>query len=161
MIDNRELGFDAMKLDVPRLCDRRFGIGADGLIVVQHHNELDFDMIYFNSDGSQSFCGNGSRCAVSFARSLGMISDTTRFMSTDGEHDASFTGQGLVRLKMHDVLSHDFVGGDYVIDTGSPHYIVFVDDVDAVDLLPDAHRIRYSEQYTRDGINVNFVRSQG
>lgn len=158
MLDNRDLAFDALKLDVPRLCDRRFGIGADGLIVIQNHPELDFHMIYFNPDGSQSFCGNGSRCAVAFAQSLGMLKTrTTRFLSTDGEHSAEILDNGLVRLKMHDVEHFDMAGQDYIINTGSPHYIIFVDDVNDVDIIPEAHKVRYSDQYQGAGINVNFI----
>lgn len=146
-----------MDLPVAQICDRRFGIGADGLIVIENHNEWDFHMIYFNSDGSQSFCGNGSRCAVAFAKSLGIIKHKTNFLSTDGSHYAEIDQNGIVKLKMHDVDTLEEVNGGFVIDTGSPHYIIFVDDVHEVDITPEAHKVRYSDRFKQEGINVNFI----
>ncbi len=157
MIDNRSKTFNALKLPIAEICDRRFGVGADGLIVIENHDELDFHMIYFNSDGSQSFCGNGSRCAVAFAKSLGIIQSETNFLSTDGPHYAQIDSSGEVKLKMHDVLSYENTNGDYVIDTGSPHYIVFVEDVYKVDIVSEAHLVRYNDRFKAEGINVNFI----
>ncbi|MFT5724849.1 MAG: diaminopimelate epimerase [Bacteroidia bacterium] len=156
MLDNRNGLFNVSDLPITYLCDRRFGIGADGVIVIENHQELDFHMIYFNPDRSQSFCGNGSRCAVAFAKSLGIIGDETNFLSTDGAHFAKIV-DGLVELKMNDVQTFIEQDNTYVINTGSPHYISFVPAVDAVDIVPSAHAIRYNEQYKQDGINVNFI----
>lgn len=158
MIDNRDGAFDTMSLPISSLCDRRFGIGADGLIVIENHPTLDFNMIYFNSDGSQSFCGNGSRCAVMFAKNLGIIEKETHFLSTDGEHFATVQN-GLVSLQMHDVLEYSKQGDDFVINTGSPHYLSFVEDVNQLNIVPEAHKIRYSDTYAEHGINVNYLQN--
>lgn len=158
MIDNRNGQFDKSDLNLVRkLCDRRFGIGSDGLILIENHSDLDFDMIYFNSDGSKSFCGNGSRCAISFAYELGLISTETTFNSTDGIHDGVYLSQKEIELNMHDVTTIEQIDEDFVINTGSPHYIKFVEDVDAIDILPEAHKIRYNSRFSKEGINVNFV----
>jgi len=156
MIDDRSNQLNLDQLPVPDLCDRRFGIGADGLIVIREHKNLDFEMIYFNSDGSQSFCGNGSRCAVAFAKSLGMITSSCEFLSTDGAHTARFDGD-LVELDMHDVSHIETTSSDYIINTGSPHYLKFVDSVEDVDIIPTAHNVRYNDTYKAEGINVNFL----
>ncbi|MBO6515168.1 MAG: diaminopimelate epimerase [Bacteroidia bacterium] len=158
MIDNRSKAFDTGKLPVSKICDRKFGIGADGLIVIEHHDTLDFNMIYFNSDGSQSFCGNGSRCAVAYAKSLGMINSSTHFLSTDGEHYAEISDTGEVRLKMHDVHNVERRSNDFILDTGSPHYIIFEDDLENLDLVNRAREIRYNSEFKGEGINVNFIK---
>lgn len=164
MLDNRMQKFDAMQLPIDKLCNRRFGIGADGLIVLEYHSKLDFHMIYFNADGSQSFCGNGSRCAIIFAYHLGML-DTGkrrfRFESTDGEHEAELLTGGQVLLGMHDVDVIETVGEDFVLNTGSPHYIKYVSDLNALEIVAEAHKIRYSDRFKNQGINVNFVVPKG
>ncbi|MCB0735249.1 MAG: diaminopimelate epimerase [Flavobacteriales bacterium] len=159
LIDGVGQDLTPIKLDIPALCDRHFGIGADGLIVIQQHPELDFHMIYYNSDGSQSFCGNGSRCAVAFARTLGMVPEDgeTMFLSTDGVHHAQFLENGEIRLSMADVDAVERRENHYILQTGSPHYIIEVDDPSAVDIIPEAHKIRYSDAFRERGINVNFV----
>ncbi len=156
MINNWENRFSTSELPIDRLCDRKFGIGADGLIVIEKHPSLDFNMIYFNSDGSQSFCGNGSRCAVAFAKKLGIIGNKTTFLSTDGEHYAETTDSE-VKLKMHDVLENEFSNSDYIINTGSPHYIQFVDSVNGMSVVEKAKFIRYNDRFNDEGINVNFI----
>lgn len=157
MVDDRSTSFDIRNLDlVQRLCDRRFGIGADGLILIREHPELDFHMIYFNADGTQSFCGNGSRCAMVFAASLGMVSKQARFLSTDGTHEAEIIGDR-VRLKMHDVASVEHGADHYFINTGSPHWIEFTDQLDGVDVYSEARKIRYNERFCEDGTNVNYA----
>jgi diaminopimelate epimerase len=158
MLDNREETFDAYSLPISSLCSRKFGIGADGVIVIQNHPTLDFHMIYFNPDGSQSFCGNGSRCAVTYAKSLGLITDKTEFLSTDGPHKAEIKN-GLVELKMNDVSQVSIIEGALILDTGSPHYILFVEDVDEIDIIPNAREIRYNATYKEQGINVNYIQS--
>jgi len=133
MIDNREGQFDHDIKKIQTICDRRFGIGGDGLITIEDHADYDFEMIYYNSDGSQSLCGNGARCAVSFAHSLGLFDDETNFMAFDGPHKAVLEDD-LVSLKMSDIEEVE-VGDDYFfLDTGSPHYVQFVNNVDEVDV---------------------------
>ncbi len=158
MIDNRENVFDKKNLKmVQQLCDRRFGVGADGLILIENLPDLDFNMIYFNADGSQSFCGNGSRCAVAFAKFLGVIDKQAMFLSTDGEHEAWINVSGEVSLKMHDVKELE-VGSDYYyINTGSPHYILEKTDVKVIDVKIEGAKIRYNERFKAEGTNVNFV----
>ena len=159
MIDNRNNLFDKDNLKlVQKLCDRKFGIGADGLILIENLDDLDFNMIYFNADGSQSFCGNGSRCAVAFAKYLGIIEKQAMFLSTDGEHEAWINDEGEVSLKMHDVESIEKGDDYYFINTGSPHYIVNVDDVKNVDVKEQGAVIRYNDRFKEEGTNVNFVK---
>ena len=159
MIDNRKNVFDKANLKaVQQLCDRRFGVGADGLILIENIEDLDFNMIYFNADGTQSFCGNGSRCAVAFAKHLGVIEKQAMFLSTDGEHEAWINDAGEVSLKMHDVENIEKGEGYYFINTGSPHYIVKVDDVAAINVKEAGAVIRYNERFKAEGTNVNFVK---
>lgn len=157
MIDNRDGALDRNDLKtVEHLCDRKFGIGADGVILIEHDDQSDFEMVYFNPDGSQSLCGNGSRCAVMFARSLGIIGDQTVFRAIDGMHEAEVKGDQ-VHLLMHDVNELGLNGKDFVIDTGSPHYIKFVSDVSSIDTVEAGRKIRYADEYKAEGINVNFI----
>ena len=157
MIDNRENIFDKSNIKlVTELCDRRFGIGADGVILIENSSRSDFEMVYFNPDGSQSLCGNGSRCAVMFAQFLGMINLETNFMAIDGEHYARIEN-GNVHLKMHDVETYEIISNDFLIDTGSPHYIQFVEHVNAIDPVIEGRKIRYSERFKEKGVNVNFL----
>lgn len=157
IIDNREEVFDKTNLDlVKKLCDRKFGVGADGLILIENHNELDFDLVYFNSDGSKSFCGNGSRCGVAFAKFIGLIGDETTFNAIDGVHFAQIK-DGLVHLKMNDVEGIEKINDDFYLNTGSPHYNKFVENVKLIDIIPEAHTIRYNERFKTVGTNINFV----
>jgi diaminopimelate epimerase len=160
MIDNRSGAYDSLSVaDITKLCDRRFGIGADGLIRIGTHPSLDFDVDYYNSDGSKSFCGNGARCSVAFAASLGIVRGETRFMAIDGAHEASIEN-GIVSLKMSDVSGvRQRSPGDCVLDTGSPHYIVFTNE--DVDVYKEGRRIRWSDEFSAKGINVNFVKELG
>lgn len=158
MIDNRNNVFDKTNIElIQQLCDRRFGIGADGLILIENSADLDFNMIYFNADGSQSFCGNGSRCAVSFARYLGIIQSQALFLSTDGDHEAWINEQGEVSLKMHDVEGIEKGNDYYFINTGSPHYILEVRDVDEVNVFEIGRKVRCNNRFAAEGTNVNFV----
>ncbi len=159
MIDNRDNVFDKTNLAlVKQLCDRRFGIGADGLILIENIDDFDFNMIYFNADGSQSFCGNGSRCVMAFANFLGIIENKAKFLSTDGEHEALIDENGTVSLKMHDVESLEKGNDYYYIDTGSPHYIVTDDDLSGIDVKTAGAAIRYNDRFKAEGTNVNFVK---
>ena len=139
------------------LCDRKFGVGADGLILIRNHVEADFGMIYFNPDGSKSLCGNGSRCAMAFAESLGMVKDKeVSFETTDGMHDGMIDGTSY-RFHLHDVNDVRKLGEEWFIHTGSPHHIIFTEDLDARDIVSEGRAIRHSEPYKPGGTNVNFV----
>jgi len=159
LVDNRQMHFKKSKEYIALLCHRRFGIGADGLILLESTDQsgFDFKMVYYNADGVVgSMCGNGGRCVVAFAKSLGILSDHARFLATDGEHIASIE-EGLIHLKMTDVDEFEQLGDDYVIDTGSPHYIRFVDNPSALDVAKEGRLIRNSPRFKAKGINVNFV----
>ncbi len=158
LIDNRKSTFPKEDLSlIEKLCDRKFGIGSDGLILIENHAEADFNMVFFNPDGSQSLCGNGSRCAVNFAKTIGMIDgDQTSFMAYDGLHTATTEGD-LVSISMKDVQNVSQVSDGIFVDTGSPHVVRFVGDVDEVDIIPEGQAIRYSDSFKPSGTNVNFV----
>ncbi len=152
-------------LHIERLCDRRFGIGADGLILLQQLPGYDFEMIYFNSDGREStMCGNGGRCIAAFAQHLEVANGRCRFMAIDGEHEAIMTplpeseGQGFwVELKMTDVQQVERQGDAYILNTGSPHYVRFVENLNNLDMVAEGRAVRYSETWKKEGINVNLV----
>ncbi|MFA5573594.1 MAG: diaminopimelate epimerase [Brumimicrobium sp.] len=148
--------FKLTNSQISELCDRRFGIGADGLIMIFKHPTHHFRMRYHNPDGSQSFCGNGARCAVHFARQLRLFDNKAIFVAVDGLHEATFEGE-LISLKMNDVQSINFDKDAYVIDTGSPHYIKFTDKLASQDIVKIGREIRYSQTYKANGINVNLV----
>jgi len=156
MIDGRDKSFDFAANEVADICDRRFGIGADGLIILKNHPECDFEMDYYNADGSKSFCGNGSRCAQAFAEKLGIIDNTSQFLAIDGMHVGKKIGDHYA-TKMGDVNHVEELGKDLVINTGSPHYIQYVQNLNEIDVEELGSSIRYSPAYKRDGINVNFV----
>ncbi|MGV3697186.1 diaminopimelate epimerase [Flavobacterium sp.] len=158
-IDNRQNNFpknDARLIE--KLCDRRFGIGADGLILLENDKEADFRMVYYNSDGNQSsMCGNGGRCIVAFAKKLELISDETTFIATDGLHYAVLQDDGIVSLQMKDV-DEVKVEQEYIfLNTGSPHHVVMVGDLEGYDVKANGAKIRYSDLYGKAGSNVNFV----
>ncbi len=158
MIDNRD---KKLSLDLPaikKLCDRRFGIGADGLILLENAKVYDFSMVYYNSDGAESsMCGNGGRCITAFAAFLGIMKNNAKFIAIDGEHEAKIFENGIVSLKMKDVSAIEKSGNDFVLDTGSPHFVRFVDKVSDVDVFHEGRKIRQSERFSAKGINVNFV----
>ena len=163
IIDDRNKQFDLKNNSlIHRMCNRRFGIGADGLILLRNEPGLDFRMIYFNADGYEgSMCGNGGRCAAAFAHEIFPQSFSYRFMAFDGEHQASIkqaTDSGLmVNLSMKDVLAPQVSDNSYTLNTGSPHYVCFVNDAASVDVNTEGRKIRNSAQHLREGINVNFV----
>jgi len=158
MIDDREKEFDLTDNDlIAALCERRMGIGADGLILLREHDTLDFEMIYFNADGKESsMCGNGGRCIIAFAQMLEMIGNETTFMAIDGEHKGRLMDDGIY-LQMQDVKKIEGVGDGLVLNTGSPHYIEMVDELDYIDVNKQGRKIRNSAAFKKDGINVNFV----
>lgn len=162
IIDNRDEQIKRDQTDLfKHACDRRFGIGADGFIMLQNHPDYDFEMVYYNSDGNESsMCGNGGRCIVRFAHMLGVIGNTTRFLAIDGVHEAIVDGD-LIRLKMGDVDSIE-VGDDFIfLDTGSPHYVKTISNVSGLDIIPEAQAIRYNDRFKANGTNVNFIEPQG
>lgn len=165
MIDNRDKKFVPDLHTIKKLCDRRFGIGADGLILLENAKGYDFSMQYYNSDGAEStMCGNGGRCITAFAVFLGIIKNNDRlpagqakFIAIDGEHLANILENGIVSLKMKDVSVIEKSGEDFILDTGSPHYVRFVDNVAEVDVFHEGRKIRQSNRFAAKGINVNFV----
>lgn len=158
MIDDREKTFPINQEYIEHLCRRRFGIGADGLILLQNDENYDFRMVYFNSDGREgSMCGNGGRSTVRFAEDLGIFTGKTKFIAVDGEHLAEATPEE-IHLKMGEVHSQEFHEDFDFMNTGSPHYVQFVSDLDNYDVFAEGKRIRYSEDWLkRGGTNVNFV----
>jgi diaminopimelate epimerase len=158
IIDNRQEEFDKndTKL-IAELCDRRFGIGADGLILLEDHETVDFNMVYYNSDGNQSsMCGNGGRCIVAFANHLGVIGNETTFEAIDGLHEARINN-GLVALRMQDVSNIKNFQDHTILDTGSPHFVCFNNELERLDIKVEGAKIRYSDAFKQEGINVNFV----
>jgi len=163
MIDNRI--YDIRKNQtalIRRLCDRKFGIGADGLILLQEKTAYHFEMVYFNSDGNEStMCGNGGRCLIKFAHNLGLMESKCSFLAIDGDHEGEILSDGRISLKMKDVDAIENYNGAYILNTGSPHYVSFVDSVETMRVADEGRKIRYSEKFTREGINVNFVEKKG
>jgi diaminopimelate epimerase len=160
MIEDKDLQFPASdQAFIHRLCDRRFGIGADGLILLQPDNSYDFKMVYFNADGKEgSMCGNGGRCVAAFAKAMGWVTaEGTQFRAYDGIHAAQYLENGKISLMMQDVKKVNPIGEDYVLDTGSPHYVKMVHDIERCEVVHEGKRIRYNDQYREEGINVNFV----
>jgi diaminopimelate epimerase len=158
IIDNREDIFNPDNSElINKLCDRRFGIGADGLILINRKPDFDFEMIYFNSDGFKgSMCGNGGRCAADFAIKSGVAGKELRFIAADGTHDAISEG-GLIKLRMNDVNNIDSLAGNYFINTGSPHYVLFTSGLENLDVNNEGKKIRWSKDFQPGGTNVNFV----
>lgn len=157
LIDNQSGKFSFTASQIKEICDRKFGIGADGLILIEKDPQVNFNVNYFNSDGSQSLCGNGSRAAVLFASALGLVNGKAKFNAYDGFHDAELLPSGIIRLKMNNVDKIEQAGNDYIINTGSPHFIRFVEKVETVAVFEEGRKIRYSENFKQHGINVNFV----
>ncbi len=161
LIDNRTGRFDSNNEQlVSFLCDRRFGVGADGLMLLEDHDKYDFTMRYYNSDGKEAtMCGNGGRCIAAFAVHQGIVRSSApfRFMAVDGVHEAEYH-DGTVSLKMTDAGEVDIKSNHTFLDTGSPHYVTFVKDNSTIDIVNEGSKIRYSEEFKPiGGTNVNFV----
>lgn len=157
MLDNFDGRYDTLTVDAVRfICERKMGIGADGLIRLSSSPTADFEVDYFNPDGSKSFCGNGARCSVAFAHRLGRIGNETVFTAIDGTHRASLT-EGIVRLEMLPVQGIRKLDKDYLLHTGSPHFIRFAAETDDYDIVEFGRRIRYSEPFREEGVNVNLL----
>lgn len=157
MIDNRDLSFPKQDTElINKLCDRRFGVGADGLILLENDDNLDFKMVYYNADGNEStMCGNGGRCLVAFANFLGVIKDKAVFNAVDGLHNATINGD-IVSLQMIDVVEVKEKENYSFLDTGSPHHVQLVPNVKDFDVFTEGKKIRYG-LYGAAGSNVNFV----
>jgi len=163
MIDNRQQTFDCSNVElIAHLCDRRFGIGADGLILIEEDQTVDFKMVYFNSDGKEStMCGNGGRCLVAFAKQLGMIQSECTFQAVDGLHYATIDSENQVALQMIDVVEITLADKHVFLNTGSPHHVEIVRHLDYFDVYKKGKLIRESEAYAPKGTNVNFVEQEG
>ncbi|MEY4286418.1 MAG: hypothetical protein RL511_491 [Bacteroidota bacterium] len=161
MLDHTHESHDNLSIAViSALCDRKFGIGADGLIAIKRHSSLDFEVVYYNADGTQSFCGNGARCAVAFAHTLGLLkSPHTTFMAIDGPHEA-WLCEDVVRLKMANVPPIIVLDNGFEVQTGSPHYVLLDANHQPSHIIEVGHQIRYNDTYRKEGINVNLMAIQ-
>ena len=157
LIDNRSGEIKLSQEQIVKACDRKFGIGADGLILIEPSHTADFTVNYYNSDGSQSLCGNGSRAAVHFAAHLSLVKDNAVFDAYDGKHEAALINPETIRLRMNDVSTTQSLGEDLFLNTGSPHVIRFVKEVKNYPVYEEGKSIRYSETFKPGGTNVNFV----
>lgn len=162
IIDNRQAIFENTDTNaIARLCDRRFGIGADGLMLLENHDTLDFTMVYYNADGNESsMCGNGGRCLTSFAQYLGIVNGTAKFEATDGIHLAHLFENGDVSLQMSNVPVVQVFDGHVFTNTGSPHHVQLTDNIDHTDVFNQGRHLR-NELYGKEGANINFVEPQG
>lgn len=155
MIDNRSQLFPKENIkNITAICHRHFGIGADGIILIENDTEFDFKMIYFNADGSQTFCGNGGRCAVAFAKKLGIIEVETTFNAVDGSHYAKIEND-IVSLKMIDVSDIKITNNTAFLYTGTQHHVEIVTNLANFPVYETGKKIRNS--YSNPGSNVNFV----
>ncbi|NJB70550.1 diaminopimelate epimerase [Saonia flava] len=157
MVDNRQGVFpkNDTKL-VSFLCDRKFGIGADGLILLENDEKSDFKMVYYNADGNESsMCGNGGRCLVAFANYLGIVKEETSFLAVDGLHHATISEE-MVSLQMQNVDKIDTKPKYFFLDTGSPHHVQMVENLDNLNVFKEGAKLRYGV-YGEKGSNINFV----
>jgi diaminopimelate epimerase len=161
VLDNRDNTYDGLTtVQIQHLCDRRFGIGADGLMLMNLKTGYDFEMQYFNADGNAStLCGNGARCMVRFAADNGLHQYTYRFWAVDGEHEGEIDNQNNIRLKMNDVRRIEQNADHFILNTGSPHFVKYVQHLAEVDVPETGRTIRYSKAFAEEGININLVES--
>lgn len=158
LIDNRAASISLSTAQIHQLCDRRFGIGADGLMLLESVADYDFKMVYYNADGNEStMCGNGGRCITAFAQRLNVIKNNAVFVAIDGAHEATILSNGNVKLKMTTVENMTHKDGYSILNTGSPHYVLWVDDVKNCKVFERGSAIRHQEAFEPKGINVNFA----
>lgn len=159
LIDNRNSLYSALEeTTIRKICDRRFGIGADGLMLLNEKEGFDFEMVYYNADGRQgSMCGNGGRCITRFAHDIGIFKTHYHFLAVDGPHEASIDENKLVSLKMKNVSGIKKYGDSFVLDTGSPHLVQLTPELQEFDVVEEGKKIRYNKDFAENGINVNFV----
>ncbi|WP_153799278.1 diaminopimelate epimerase [Foetidibacter luteolus] len=161
IIDNRDGSIKLTTAQVKHLCDRRFGIGADGLMLLNSKPGYDFAMEYYNADGREStMCGNGGRCLVKFAWHVGIHKSKYFFVAVDGDHEATIQENGWVYLKMKDVDGIEESFDSFVLNTGSPHYVKPVQEIRKFEVVKEGKAIRYNNRFATEGINVNFVEVQ-
>lgn len=156
LVDNRTGCFHFSIADIARICDRRFGAGADGLILISTDPAVDFRIDYFNPDGTASLCGNGCRSAVALAARLGIAGQHSLFNAYDGLHEAELTSDGLIRIRMSDVAQLEKIYDGFSLDTGSPHFVRWVSDIDAYPVLEEGRKLRYDPVFPK-GTNANFI----
>jgi len=162
ILDNRKKQIFLNTEQIAKLCDRHFGVGADGLMLLEEAAGYDFRMVYYNSDGREStMCGNGGRCMTAFAHKLGLLKDEANFVAIDGPHKANIIPHGLVSLCMNDVSNISISDTYTILNTGSPHYVLWVKNVKDMDIYTGGHKIRNQPEFQPDGINVNFVEKDG
>ena len=158
MIDNREEQFPMQdKALIQRLCHRRYGVGGDGLILLQDHDQYAFEMLYFNADATTSMCGNGSRCAVDLAHRLDIVGQHCEFYAEDGPHQATIDEEGLIHIRMVDVAGMEPQAGGYFLNTGTRHYVRPVEDLSNFDVMGEGKRIRYADAFMPEGTNASFT----
>lgn len=158
LIDNRSDRFTRNAEQIHKLCDRRFGIGADGLMLLNTHPDYDFEMVYFNADGHPgSMCGNGGRCITQFASDLGIDRTLYHFLASDGPHQSERLHDGRISLQMMDVGQVTRSGTDFILNTGSPHLVRLVEELEAFPVVELGQAIRQEQRFSPRGINVNFV----
>jgi diaminopimelate epimerase len=166
VIDNRVVEIDYRNDKVIKLCDRHFGIGSDGLLLLENAEGFDFRMVYYNPDGSPAtMCGNGGRCIAAFANRIGIAGDTLNFLAADGPHSASIHNIDehitQVELSMKDVIISSSNEHSVILNTGTPHFVSFVDDPDIIDIVAEGRKIRYAPEFAPIGTNVNFAKLDG
>ena len=164
MVDNRDGCFNYNNTEfISSICDRKHGIGCDGLILIEDDIDLDFNMRYFNSDGSQlGMCGNGARCVTHFAKKLGIINNSAIFQAIDGIHHAEIIDNNYARVKMNDIdmSNYDLIDKNFdniYLNTGSPHLVINSNDIDKIDVFNEGRKIRFDDTYKKEGVNINFV----
>ncbi len=162
LIDDRKEFFPSDNLQlISALCDRHFGVGSDGLMLIRESKDTDFEMIFFNPDGSKSLCGNGSRCSVHFARSLGLTREQGSFVTTDGVHHYKMLSDNEIAIDMKPPSGAEKIDDFDFLNTGSPHLIVYTDDLESKDVYSEGQRLRSIPPFNQEGTNVNFVSDLG
>ena len=158
ILDNRDNNIQLSAENINFLCHRSFGIGADGLILLTYVHGFDFGMIYYNADGNEStMCGNGGRCIVSFARELGIIRNTARFLAIDGPHNAKVESDNSISLQMKEVTEIVHFQNHSILNTGSPHYVLWLENIKEIDVVREGRSLRNQIEFQPGGINVNFA----
>jgi diaminopimelate epimerase len=165
IIDNRNGEFVLNNKLIHFLCHRQFGIGADGLMTISNHKSLDFSMQYYNADGNEgSMCGNGGRCISAFYYKHISDKKNLHFDAIDGKHHSEIINFNKnitnVSLQLNDIGKVDRIDSDFLLNTGSPHLVIFVKDADLIDVKVVGRNIRNKAQFAPDGVNVNFVEFQ-
>jgi diaminopimelate epimerase len=162
IVDNRKGQYSELRTEqIAHLCHRRFGIGADGLMMLENEDGFDFKMKYYNADGQEgSMCGNGGRCLSAFALQQGIQKPSLHFIASDGPHVAQLASDGWIELQMKNVDSVEKSANFSYLNTGSPHYVAQVSDIENFPVYEQGKAIRNNERFKAVGTNVNFVESQ-